>query len=292
MLSDEQLHAYARRVRDAFPELRIEQARLRDARGQFNTVLVVDEALVFRFPRVPQAAAALADELALLEYLDGRLPLPTPRPHYRAHDPRTGALAFVGYPLLPGQPLWRADLAALADAARDQIALQLAGFLRALHGLPAPAWLRGRAPDQAQRWAALFAQIERELFGLIRPDARAEVLGLRERILAELRRDPPAPALCHGDFGGSNLLYDPQTRRVCGVIDFGSAGLGDPAVDLAALSTYGEPFLACALPAYPAMAAMLPRARLYRQTFALQQALHALRAGDQAELEDGLRGHV
>lgn len=276
----------------AFPELRIAQARLRDAGGQFNAVLVLDEALVFRFPRVPQAGAALADELALLEHLDGRLPLPTPRPRYRARDPHTGALAFAGYPLLPGQPLWRADLAALDQAALDQIALQLAGFLRALHGLPAPEWLRGRAPGPAARWAALFADFERELFGLIRPDARAAVLRLRDSILAALRRDQPAPALCHGDFGGSNLLYDPHTRRVCGVIDFGSAGLDDPAVDLAALSTYGEPFLARGLPAYPAMAAMLPRARLYRQTFALQQALYALRAGDQADLRDGLSAYV
>jgi aminoglycoside 2''-phosphotransferase len=282
---------YLRRVREAFPELAAGRARLRGGESQFNTVLVVDEALIFRFPRGPQAAAGLADEVALLDHLAGRLPLPTPRPLYRAADPRTGGLAFIGYPMLPGQPLWRETLAAIGDgAALDRMALQLAGFLRALHGLPAPEL--PPAPEEAARWAALFDDFERELFALVRPDARAGVLRLRGRLLAELRRGPPPAALRHGDFGGGNLLYDPQTLCISAVIDFGAAGLGDPAADVAALSTYGEAFLARGLPAYPAMAAMLPRARLYRQTFALQQALHALRAGDRAELEDGLREYV
>ncbi|GAB4108801.1 MAG: phosphotransferase [Roseiflexaceae bacterium] len=284
----------AAQIQSAHPELVVSSARLREGEGQFNDVLVVNETLIFRFPRGPQAAAGMAATVGLLERLRGRLPLPIPDPRYRATDPHTGALRWVGYPMLPGEPLWHETLAALADeAALDRLALQLAGFLRALHTLPPDVVAPHLAPrDEALVWAGLAADFERELFPFMRPDARNTVAAQLKELLEDLRAGPSPLALRHGDFGGGNLLYDPASLVVTGVIDFDFAGLGDPALDVAALSTYGEAFLARGLPAYPAMAAMLPRARRYRATFALQQALYALRAGDQAEFEDGIAEYV
>jgi len=37
--------------------------------------------------------------------------------------------------------------------------------------------------------------------------------------------------LRYGDFGTGNILYDPQTLTISGIIDFGFAGLGDGALD-------------------------------------------------------------
>ena len=88
------------------------------------------------------------------------------------------------------------------------------------------------------------------------------------------------PAVIHGDFGTGNLLFDPQRGAMTGVIDFGSATLGDPANDVAALLTYGEPFVRQGIAAYPAMEAMLPRARFYLRTFPLQDALYGIEQND------------
>jgi aminoglycoside 2''-phosphotransferase len=195
----------------------------------------------------------------------------------------------MGYALLPGEPLWDEDLDALDEADRRQIALQLAGFLHALHTLPPVTFSPAlHARDEAQFWAGLFAAFRDELYPLMRPAARGEVDALGDAILIELERTPLVPALIHGDFGGGNILYDPSTRRVTGVIDFGGVAVGDPAVDIAALSCYGEPFLALGVPAYPGIASLLPRARRYRATFALQQALWALRDGDAEAFEGGI----
>jgi aminoglycoside 2''-phosphotransferase len=99
--------------------------------------------------------------------------------------------------------------------------------------------------------------------------------------------------LRHGDFGTGNILYDPQTLHITGIIDFGFAGLGDRAVDIAGLAaSYGEAFVMRCAAIYPEIAQMLPRARLYRGTFALQQALYALRDGNPADFEDGMAGYV
>jgi len=62
------------------------------------------------------------------------------------------------------------------------------------------------------------------------------------------------PVLRHGDFGPSNILFDQATCAISGVIDFGSAARGDPAVDVASMMGpfgYGEAFLNLFSPWYP-----------------------------------------
>jgi aminoglycoside 2''-phosphotransferase len=198
----------------------------------------------------------------------------------------------MAYPLIPGVLLMNEVLEALPPNDQTQIMLQLAGWLKVLHTIPLeemPADLP--AADVAGAWDDLFAQFEMHLFPFMRADARDAVQVLRAELLDDLRRNPPAPALCHGDFGGGNILYDPKTRRVSGIIDFGGVSFNDPAVDVASLSYYGEATLALGYAAYPEMAALLPRARRYRATFALQQALWALDAGDEEDFEDGIAAY-
>jgi len=154
----------------AYPHLPIATARLHTAEGQFNDILIVNEALIFRFPRSPHVATTLAAETTLLARLQGRLPLPIPNPIYRAHDPQTGALQFMGYPLLPGQPLWRAAFEAItSDQALDHLAAQLAGFLRVLHTLP-PAALGADVPvgDTPDTWANMLGQFQEKLYPYMR----------------------------------------------------------------------------------------------------------------------------
>jgi hypothetical protein len=74
---------------------------------------------------------------------------------------------------------------------------------------------------------------------------------------------------------------------VSGVIDLASAGAGDSAIDLAALSAPGARPLAHLTLTWSAAAAPLARARCYRSTFALQATYYGLRDGDQASFQSG-----
>ena len=125
------------------------------------------------------------------------------------------------------------------------------------------------------------------------PDARASVTASFTEFLDAAGDSGFTPALRHGDLGGENIRYDPATNRVTGIIDFGSAAMGDPAVDFAGLSWYGEAFVDALSERYPAFAdpGLRARAAFYRSTFALQQALWAVRAGDVDEFEDGIEGY-
>jgi aminoglycoside 2''-phosphotransferase len=127
----------------------------------------------------------------------------------------------------------------------------------------------------------------------MRPGARDDVTRLFDELLDDLRGNPTGLVLRHGDFGTGNILYDSQTLAITGIIDFGFAGLGDPTLDAAALAGgYGEQFIARCYAVYPKLERMLPRARLYQGTYALQQALYALRDGNQEDFADGIAAYI
>jgi aminoglycoside 2''-phosphotransferase len=295
-MSHEKRAARVRLVREAHPDLPIESAELREGGGQFNDILLVNGELIFRFPRSEAAARTLAMEVALLRALAGRLPLPTPDPVYGGAEPHAGRLAFMGYRALPGEPLWRETLAAERDgAAAPRLGAQLGAFLRDLHGV-APGELGVDLPrcDGLGAWVGLYESFRDELFDHMRPDARARVAREFEAFLGEASNFVWRPALRHGDFGGGNLLHDPVSLTATGVLDWASAAIGDPAVDLAAVSWYGEAFMRGFDTAYPELSEgpARRRAEFYRSTHALQQALWALRAGDREEFEDGMVAYV
>jgi aminoglycoside 2''-phosphotransferase len=87
--------------------------------------------------------------------------------------------------------------------------------------------------------------------------------------------------LIHGDLGPYHLLYDEAARRLNGVIDFGLAGLGDPATDLGSLIVhYGEGLVSRIKPFYPLYDKLLPRARFYAKAAEVHSALLGVETGE------------
>ena len=140
-------------------------------------MLCLDQRWIFPLPKSPHAAADLAHELEILPRLPGKLPLPIPQPQFSARDD-AGNVLFMGYAMLPGQPLLRERYAKLSANARavDRIARDLAGFLLALHALPpADIGLDGRGDDARAAWAQYARDFRDQLFPHMRADARRAV---------------------------------------------------------------------------------------------------------------------
>lgn len=103
------------------------------AEGFDNTVHLVGGTWAFRFPRRTVALVGVEREVAVLPVLAGRLPLPVPLPE-RVGRPTEGfPWPFTGSRLLPGAELAHLGL---PDVARVPVAVQVGGFLRALHDTP------------------------------------------------------------------------------------------------------------------------------------------------------------
>ena len=209
--------------------------------GWDNTAFLVNGNFVFRFPRRQIAVRQLENEVQFLPQIASRLPLPIPKHEFHGQPSPEFPWPFAGYPLLLGLT---ASAANLDEAKRLEAAKPLAGFLLALHSLPA---------DQMAHLGA-----SEDAFGRLELTRRA--FRMRERLdnaienelitnpkplihLLDTAEDPLLPeptSLVHGDFYATHLLVDTQCR-LSGVIDWGDIHLGHPAVDLAIMFGFLPP---------------------------------------------------
>ncbi|MDX9865748.1 MAG: phosphotransferase [Anaerolineaceae bacterium] len=287
------LYSYLEQIKKTYPDFEVYLCESDDS-GQYNDILIVNQSYIFRFPRFQTSASALARETKLLTWLQGRLPLPIPNPCFQnIHDSIPGK-AFMGYRRIPGEKLTRQRLQSFkGQPAWSAIAAQLGNFLRDLHGLDvSDVDMKLILQDDRVYWTTMYAEIREVLFDAMRPDARRGVRQHFEQFLDTTPSQPFSPCLRHGDFGPSNILFYPDEWVVSGVIDFSSVAIGDPAVDLAALSCYGEDFLQQVMVDYPAQEGELQRARFYRGTFALQEALAGFKYHDREMYEAGMAAYL
>ncbi|MBL8096325.1 MAG: aminoglycoside phosphotransferase family protein [Anaerolineales bacterium] len=277
-------------VANRCPSLRITTVVPFNDTGQYNDLLLADGCLVLRFPRYRSSLEALGRTKRILARLQGALSLPTPRLRCSSPDGAPLGRAFLAYDYLKGVTLSLQSLEAIADPkVRRGLARQLGGFLAELHGHELRNASRDESSlDDVDAWRHLYVEIQARLFAEMRPAARKAVTTHFERFLMDPGFRAFTPSLRHGDFGPANVLYDPDRQTISGIIDFDGAGLGDPAVDLAAASCWGEGFFEDICSAYPDVEQHLGRAVFYRGTFALQEALYGLRVGDQEAYESGL----
>lgn len=283
---------YVEIIHTICPGIDIHSARLHNHDGEFNDILLVNEDLVFRFPRYQENIIGFLREIQLLAKLQGCLPLPVPTPIYMSGDTAELGKVFMGYRLIPGQPLYLDIVKNIADETIiHELAKQLADFLSMLHHL-APSRLGLDLPLQDMPdWVRTFyIEVREHLFPGMRPDAR--------QVLTEHFDDyfnTPAlqlyqPTIIHGDFGGSNILF--ENNQISGILDFSSVCFSDPALDIASLSTYGEAFFSHFCHFYTLNESILNRAKFYRGIFALEEAFYGWKNDDKKAFERGMEQYV
>ncbi|WP_420630449.1 phosphotransferase family protein [Candidatus Leptofilum sp.] len=278
-------------IQTVYPELAVETAVF-NQQGQYNIVLVVNDGLIFRFPRYAGGLEQLALETKILTAVQSYLPLPVPNPIYTNFADAPVGEAFMGYQYIPGEPLYPPAFAKIADKAA--LAAQIAHFLQALHAVPIRDLIDEPLPvsDTEEEWWDVYGRIQTKLFPYMRLDACKEVAHHFESALDDPAQVNFEPTLRHGDFGTGNLLHNPRTGQMSGIIDFGFTVLGDPAFDLAGLLNYGESFVQEIALHYPAVEQYWPRIRFYNGTFALYEALFGIENGDEQAFQQGIAQYV
>ncbi len=261
--------------------------------GQHNLALLINEGFVFRFPRFAGGVTVLRHEAEILHFLQGKVTLPIPDPLYSALDSDFVGQVFLGYPLLPGEPVTRAVLPQLQQSsAGARLAKQMGEFLRTLHAVPVDA-VQDKWPvqDTVANWEQMLEMFRTHLFSHMRPDARDLVEANFASGLRRLTERNNSPVLRHGDFGAGNILWDAEEGILTGIIDFGFAGLGDAAVDIAATMSLGESLFAAIWQVYQGPDSLLEQAQFYQSTFALQEALYGVIHEDPEAFEAGIASY-
>ena len=235
---------YLESIREVYPDFSIEKVRAKDQGGQFNDILVINEEFIFRFPRYSEGIARLITEVRLLNYIKGHLSLAIPDPIFTNLKPQAANKVFMGYRMIPGEPLWREKFATIQDdITLQRLADQLANFLKELHSIPVESLIEDLpVQDGPEEWARMYAEVQKYLYQFMSPGAQSRVSQHFETYLDNPRLHRYTVCLRHGDFGTGNILYETKTRTIVGIIDFGELGLGDAAIDIASISCFGEEF--------------------------------------------------
>ena len=223
-------------------------------------VAIVDDDWVFRFPRRPGVEEALRMEIALLPPLATALPVDVPVFEHISRSP-----LFVGYRLIRGEPLVDED----GDGVR--------AFLEALHALD-PSSLPVERRDWIEAYRSQCVEFERLVLPLLDTDLRRRakrLFGEAETLVGF------EPALLHADLGPTHLLV--RGGRLTGVIDWGDARVGDPALDYAWL--LNGPFAG-----WDVDADLRRRALFYHRLGPWYEAHYGLFTEQPAHVERGLAG--
>jgi aminoglycoside 2''-phosphotransferase len=264
-------------IQRVMPDLEINSLELHQE-GLVNDVLIVNDEWVIRFTRTAWGRELMATEACLLRYLQHQVSLSVP-------SPVTYADGVLVYPHLSGDTFLRETWAAADETQQQALADQLGQFLRELHGTPTtdldwdlPHTL---APVTRETWL----DIHERIIDLVYPLLLSHQVDWVEDLFEPALHAPDFfdfdPVLIHGDLVPYHILYSSQKGCLRAVIDFGVAGLGDPATDLGSLiNTYGETFVSKLKRAYPHFEEYLTRARFYAQAIELQWVLLGIESGE------------
>lgn len=277
---------YLTHIQQTFPNLEMRDVVFnRD--GMVNVSVIVNRERVFRFPREAWGIDLLRNEMNALDLVRSYVDLPVPDWDYRSLDPDR---AMVSYPFIAGDALLCDDLLRMTEREQDAVADKLATFLKQMHSIPIDqVHAAGIQPSDTVRTIEdrlqLYADVQEHLYPLMWADGREWV----RRHFAPIVDDPTfmdhEPIFMNGDLAPYHLLFDRQTNHFTGIIDFGTAGIGDPAADFATLiNQYGESFLRRMGRTYPEIGEHIDRARFWAGTLELQWLLRGIRDGMQEML--------
>jgi aminoglycoside 2''-phosphotransferase len=277
-------------LRRAFPHLTLESVVVL-GEGWDSVAFLINNSLVFRLPKRPAVARMLERERALLHAISNLLPLPVPRYLHIADTIPGMPYGVGGYRVIAGVPL---STLAARNRIDDTIADSLAGFLVALHRIDTSQLAPGIvAPTTPDDWwsehCQLFEDARPILRDLLHSGTYSSVEREWEQAFTVARQIGFVPLLVHRDLATEHLIID-HGGSLAGIIDFGDAGLGDPAIDLAGLP---DVLAQRVLRAYTADARERAWLSARRHVYQLAVPLHAIQSGLELGrdelLEDGLR---
>jgi aminoglycoside phosphotransferase (APT) family kinase protein len=205
-----------RLVAEQFPEWAGMPLRRIEPSGTVNAIFRLGDGLSVRLPRRQGPTEPGSSELEWLPRLAPQLPVEVPVPVAQG---RPGG----GYPWFWEVHTWvEGKTTPVGTIDAIQAARDLADLVRALQKVDPTGGPPGRGVALAERDSSFRYWLERF-------DGDPRVITEWERALAA----PPwvgAPIWHHGDLDCRNWLV--QDRRITGVVDWGSMGVGDPACDV------------------------------------------------------------
>lgn len=186
--------------------------------GFHSLALDVDDRLIFKFPKGPEAENALRREARILAAVRPHLSMPVPDLEL-IEEP----MLFSRHTKIKGEHLLPEHYEKLPPYARERLAEGLARFYAELHALD-PLSMREAGATEILPWRPV-AEIRAKALLLV----PAELRRLCEETIDAFEALPADPlGMTYGFFDGHgwNMAFDHEAQRLNGVYDFADLGFG------------------------------------------------------------------
>ena len=204
--------------------------------GADHEVIILDNKLVYRFPKANAPHESLLDEAHLLTYLNQHIDgVQIPQYTYVADDG-----SFGSYEYIHGDPLSADTFNGLSDEDKDTAIGQIASFLSQLHATPLDIIekynVKRSNPEETYR--TLEENVKTFALRRLSKDEQETTLQYLANLRATLD-DEFKSVLKHGDLKTNNVLWNAVEKQIK-IIDFGDREYGDPAGEFWRLVHYGQ----------------------------------------------------
>ncbi|MCL2377403.1 MAG: aminoglycoside phosphotransferase family protein [Defluviitaleaceae bacterium] len=242
--------------------------------GDNSVVLTDGSGVVFKFPKSQVALRRLKAEIKITDYISKRLSVSVPEYKSTSLDGPIGE-AYCTYNLIKGVPLSK-EIYALH---RQKQSKQLMSLLDEIHAIsPLDVMYENKT-----NFEDMYNEIQTLLYPLIEDEAKRDIdLHFKTYLCGAQIHDNCA---IHGDLGASNILCNPESGDITGIIDWAEASVDDMAIDYASLTCAvsiplcKEDFLMLR----PSLHSLFQRVNFIQYTFPLQAALHDIKTGKEAK---------
>lgn len=260
---------FLERIEQEFSLLIERYAYLKDAFD--HDVFIVNEEIVFRFPRTKRDTEYLPYEIAFLKDLKGKVNIDLPDYSFLS---KSGD--FAGYKIIPGTILAPWIFKNLSQKEKEAAVTQLIEFINAFHHLDLHDFAQYQ-PRERNDFLAVEQRIEKALVEKLFPKLKSNEVALIKDFYKEAHecfQDIPNRCATHGDLYAFNVLWDRDTSHI-GVIDFSDLLIGDPAKDFEVFYDYGPTYAEMAYEKYagPKDQCFLRRAETYYKLHAIYTLL-------------------
>ena len=202
--------------------------------GTYN-VYVVENKYIFRFPSTYHSPSRRREyvrrEVKLLDLLRSHLIYPVPKPEFV--DTATD-YPYMGYKMIPGERLSIHSSNATPEQLRF-VGTQMGRFIGGLHSLSENVLESEAGPFTPEAYRKKHAETYYRIQKLVLPTLTNRQRDWAETLFHDFL-DPDEnfefnPVIAHCDLYAVNILVDPVSFRVTGILDFENLDLNDPAAD-------------------------------------------------------------
>lgn len=187
--------------------------------GLDSVAYLVNREYIFKHAQHDDARHSMKKEVQVLNYLQGKITLQIPEIEYYNEE-----CGVCGYKEIQGEKLTPAIYHDMTDGEKDQLARDIAVFLREMHALPFPD-IEELEIQVIDDYRSDYDALRELIYDQIPDHSKEYIDALYKRILNDERISQYVKALCHNDLSCNHIIL--QTHRAVGIIDFGDAAVTD-----------------------------------------------------------------